>query len=209
MSLEAEKSRIAGRVWQAIAQSDVNLSAVPKDQLEIVVNTITNAVMVEFDAMLAEMESPTEGGTQTAGAGETAGTAQAPSAAAAVDPAVAAAQRSAAPVAGGEQVLWEGRPFMSLRERYVVTTERVRIITGLVGRNTEDIEFIRLKDVDHTQGIGERVFNIGDIQLRSADPSRPLAILNNVAFPDRVHEIIRRAMLDARKRYPFVFEQEM
>jgi uncharacterized membrane protein YdbT with pleckstrin-like domain len=96
-----------------------------------------------------------------------------------------------------------------LRERYIVTNERVRIITGLVGRNTEDIEFIRLKDVDHTQGVSERMLNLGDIQLRSADPSKPMAVLRNVTDPDKVHEIIRRAMLDARKRYPFVFEQEL
>jgi hypothetical protein len=204
MSLEAQKNRITGRVWEALAQSGVNLSMVPKDQLEKAVSAITSAVMVEFDAMLAEMTAPvSDAGQAAAGAG------QPVPAAAAVDPAVAAAQSAPVPAAGDEEVLWEGRPFMSLREHYVVTNERVRIITGLVGRNTEDIEFIRLKDVDHTQGVGERMFNIGDIQLRSADPSKPLAVLNNVTDPDKVHEIIRRAMLDARKRYPFVFEQEM
>ncbi len=207
MSLEEQKNRIAGRVWQAVAQSGVDLSMLPRDQLEKVVDTITTSVMVEFDAMLAEMEAPADSAGQapsgravpTGGAG------------AAVSPAVAAAQGSAAAAAapGGEQILWEGRPFLSLRERYVVTNERVRIITGLVGRNTEDIEFIRLKDVDHTQGVSERMLNLGDIQLRSADPSRPLAVLRNVTDPEQVHEIIRRAMLDARKRYPFVFEQEM
>jgi hypothetical protein len=36
-----------------------------------------------------------------------------------------------------------------------------------------------------------------------------MAVLRNVTDPDKVHEIIRRAMLDARKRYPFVFEQEL
>jgi hypothetical protein len=208
MSLEAQKTRIAGRVWRAMTQSGVNLAMVPKDQLAKVVDTIADAVMVEFDAMLAEMEAPVESAGQ-------APVGDATSAAGAVSPALAAAQRtaaaqgSAAAPAGDEQVLWEGRPFLSLRERYIVTNERVRIISGLVGRNTEDIEFIRLKDVDHTQGVSERMFNIGDIQLRSADPSKPMAVLRNVTDPDKVHEIIRRAMLDARKRYPFVFEQEI
>ena len=204
MSLEAQKTRIAGRVWQALAQSGVNLAMVPKDQLEKVVNTIADAVMVEFDAMLAEMEAPVESAGQEPAADAT-------PAAGAVSPAIAAAEAgaAAAPAAGGEQVLWEGRPFLSLRERYIITNERVRIITGLVGRNTEDIEFIRLKDVDHTQGVSERMLNLGDIQLRSADPSKPMAVLRNVIDPEKVHEIIRRAMLDARKRYPFVFEQEM
>ena len=202
MSLEAQKTRIAGRVWQALAQSGVNLS-IPKDQLEQLVDTITSAVMVEFDAMLAEMEAPVEGAGQEPAD-------EATSAARSANPAFAAALAGTATTpSGGEQVLWEGRPFMSLTERYIVSNERVRIITGLVGRYIEDIEFIRLKDVDHTQGVTERMFNLGDIQLRSADPSKPLAVLRNVTDPDKVHEIIRRAMLDARKRYPFVFEQEM
>jgi hypothetical protein len=140
MSLEAHKTRIAGRVWQALAHSGVNLAMVPKDQLEKVVNTIADAIMVEFDAMLAEMEAPVESAGQEKAADAT-------PAAGAVSPAIAAAEAgaAAAPASAGEQVLWEGRPFMSLRERYIVTNERVRIITGLVGRNTEDIEFIRLK----------------------------------------------------------------
>ena len=84
MSLEAQKTRIAGRVWQALAQSGVNLSMVPKDQLDKVVNTIADAVMVEFDAMLAEMEAPVESVGQGPAVDAT-------SAAAAVSPAFAAA----------------------------------------------------------------------------------------------------------------------
>ncbi len=108
-----------------------------------------------------------------------------------------------------EEVLWEGRPFLSIGERYIVTTERVRIVTGVVGKDHEDIELVRLQDVDHTQGVGERILNIGDVVLHSTDRSKPDAMLRNVTNPEQVHEIIRRAMLNARKRYPFIFEQQM
>jgi hypothetical protein len=192
MSLDAHKTRIAGRIWQAIAQSDVNLSSIPRDQLELVVNTITDGVMLEFDAMLGEMDEPAKGSKPG-------------------NPDTSPAQKTGNPAPSGEEeiVLWEGRPFLSLRERYTVTNERVRIETGLIGRGHDDIEMIRLKDVDFTQGVSERMLNIGDIQLRSADPSRPNAVLRNVTDPAQVHEIIRRAMINIRKRYPTIFAQEM
>jgi hypothetical protein len=182
MTVEAQKTRLAGRVWQSIAQSGVNVSAIPRDQLEKLVQTVSDGVLQEFDAMLGEMDLQGD---------------------------AAASQDSASQAPGGETVLWEGRPFLSLRHHYIVTDQRVRIITGLLGRETDDIELIRIKDVDHTQGITERMLNIGDIQLRSADSSRPNATLNNVTEPEKVHEIIRRAVLEARKRYPFIFEQNM
>ena len=98
---------------------------------------------------------------------------------------------------------------MSLVERYIVTTERLRIVRGLLGRDREDIELVRIQDIDHTQTLGERMINLGDLAVRSADPSHPHAILRNIRDPEDVHEILRRAMLDARKRANFAFREEM
>jgi hypothetical protein len=183
MTVDQNKSRISGRIWQAIAQSGIETANIPRDRLNAMVGNIADAVLQEFDAMLDQVELP-QGNTR----------------------------RAATPIAAGdhaEEVLWEGRPFLSLVQRYVLTSERMRIITGLVGRGYEDIELIRVKDVDHSQGISERMLNIGDVTLTSADPTLPVAVLRNVKDPVQVHETIRRAVLNARKRHPFSFQQEM
>jgi len=91
----------------------------------------------------------------------------------------------------------------------VLTTERVRIYRGLIGRNIDDIELVRLQDIDFTQNAGERIFGIGDIHLRGADPSTPEVTLRNVHQPEEVRELIRRAWLDARKRYGVSFREQM
>ena len=39
-----------------------------------------------------------------------------------------------APVTGEEKSLWQGRPFLSVVTRYQITTERVRIVRGLLGK---------------------------------------------------------------------------
>lgn len=58
-----------------------------------------------------------------------------------------------------------------------------------------------MQDIDQKQGIAERVINIGDIFVRSHDPNDPQVVLCKVADPLAVREIIRQAVLEARKRH--------
>lgn len=180
MSIEQIQEATRKRIWQAIASSGVNVAAIPRADLEKLVDQIAQEVLNEVDELLEQNASPVP-------------------------------ELQAAPAAGdtGERVLWEGRPFLSLVERYAVTTERVRIQTGLVGRQHEDIELVRLKDVDWKQGMGERMFGIGDIILNGTDATQSRAVLRNVKHPEQVHEIVRRAMIEVRKKYHVIFEQEM
>ena len=180
MTIEQTRASVTGRIWQSIAQSGVDTSAIPREQLEKLVGTIADGVLMSIDELLDH-----------------------------VDRAPSTAGESADQASAGEQTLWEGRPFLSLTEQYLVTTERVRITRGLFGKEREDIELFRVKDIDHTQGMSERMLNIGDITLRSGDPSHPEVVLRNVAQPEQVHEIIRRAMLDARERNRVGFRDEM
>jgi hypothetical protein len=174
MTLEQNRARVVAAVWQAIAQSGVDLSSVPRDQQDRLVAAIADTLLPTVNQMLDEV-----------------------------------APRVSAEVSGEERVLWEGRPFLSITERYVLTTERVRIYRGLIGRNIDDIELVRLQDIDFTQNAGERILGIGDIHLRGADPSTPEVTLRNVHQPEEVRELIRRAWLDARKRYGVSFREQM
>ena len=116
---------------------------------------------------------------------------------------------AATPSGDEEQVLWEGRPFLSLLSHYTVTNQRIRIRHGLLSRTTDDIELARLQDVDITQKMTERMVNVGDITLRSANKSDPVVVLQNVHDPESVHEIIRRARLEARRRLGVRFREEV
>ena len=104
-------------------------------------------------------------------------------------------------VESDEEVLWEGRPFLSITQHYTVTNDRVRVQRGFFGRSTDNVELTRLQDVDVTQHVGERMVNIGDITMYGANKSDPVVVLENVHDPEQVQEIIRRAMLAARKRH--------
>ena len=109
-----------------------------------------------------------------------------------------------APSANGdqpeEQVLWYGRPFMTIRVRYELTNHRLRIYRGLIGRDIEELDLVRVRDTKVKQHAGERAMNIGDITIFSHDQSNPEIVLNNVNDPVEVREIIRKAYLAEQER---------
>ena len=177
MSIDQTRAQVISSVWQAIAQSGVDLSSVPQDQQEKLVGKIADNLLMAVNAMLDEEEPLTVEEDE-------------------VDE-------------NDEKVLWKGRPFLSLVENYTVTTERLKIITGLMARHVENFELIRIQDIDFKQGMTERMFGIGDITIRGHDPSNPEIKLRNVSKPEEVYEIMRRAWLEARKRHGMQFREYM
>lgn len=178
MNLEEAQVRVKAKIWQAIAQGDVNTAAIPRETLEALVDLTTNAALVEIDEEIGESLKTTKPNETLSDAGE-------------------------------EEILWEGRPFLSLATRYVVTDERVRVIEGLLGKERIDIELVRIQDLDQTQTLRERVLNLGDIIIRGSDRSHPEIILNNIPNPQEVHEILRRAVLKSREKYRLSYREEM
>ena len=108
-----------------------------------------------------------------------------------------------------EEILWEGRPFMSLTVTYMITSERIRISEGLLGKERTDIELVRVQSMDHKQSLTDRAINVGDIYITSHDPHRPTLTLENIKDPQAVHEILRRAVLKAREKYRLSYREEM
>jgi len=177
MSIEQTRAKVIAAIWQAVAQSGVDLSALPREQVEKLVGDIANATMITMNDVMSEMPAPKA--TVGINNGST------------------------------EKLLWEGRPFLSLVESYMITNERIRITKGMLGKDFENFELIRVQDLDYSQGLSERVLGIGDIHIKGADPSSPEITLRNIPKPAEVYEILRRAWLAARKAHGLVFREEM
>lgn len=188
--LEDTQARIKSQIWQAIAQTDLDLSALDKETKNALVDLVTQAALVEIDK---ELDTSLKTVTTSFAADEPA----------------KGGLLEADPNDDVEVVLWEGRPFLSLVTKYIITDERVRIIEGLIGKARQDIELVRIQSMDQSQKVGERMLNLGDITIRSHDPNNPLIILNNIANPEEVHEILRRAVLKARDKYKLSYREEM
>ncbi len=182
MAFEESHSRIKTQVWKAIAKSEINLDGIPESEIDALVELVTDAALIEIDQEIGRsspMETIPEPGDYIEGDEEK------------------------------ELVLWSGRPFLSIVTEFVITNERIRIFSGLLGKDREDIELIRIQDIDQKQTFGDRILQIGDIVILSHDSSDPEAVLHNVKDPQEVHEILRRAVLNARKKHGLIYREEM
>lgn len=181
MNVTEARARIKARVWQALAQSEFSLKSLPEQELETLVTLVTDAALLEIDEEIGT--SLAEGAKQSE-----------------VDVMVGAE---------GEEVLWQGRPLLSLTTNYIITNERIRVISGLLGKDREDVELVRIQDIDQSQSVGERLLNIGDITIHSHDRSHPTIHLENVRNPQEVHETLRQAVIAARKEHGLRYREEM
>lgn len=182
MSVNEVKSNVKARVWKAIAQADLDVSSLSKETLETLVDLVSEAAMLESDDELDK--SIRSQGVDTAVSTDILDDAK-------------------------EDILWEGRPFLSISLHYTITDERIRITEGFLGKARENVELIRIQDVDYGQTFSERILNLGDINVRSHDSSHPQITLKNIKEPEKVYEILRRAVLHARKKHNFTYREEM
>jgi len=179
MSLDQYRSRINSSVWKGFAQSGVDLSQFPPEKQAVLAGAISDQVLLAVNDMLDDLPGP------------------------------AAAKGVPVDLQDKETILWKGKPFLSLVESYVITSERIKIATGLLAKDYENYELIRVQDMDVSQNLTERVIKIGDIHITGADPSSPKITLRNVPDPNAVYEILRKAWLAARRKYGLMFREEM
>ncbi len=177
------QARLKARIWQSIAQSDIDLSSIKREDLEILVDILTSEAMLEMDEQLGESWSNANEGENK--------------------------DLQSDPDSAAEKILWEGRPFLSISQYYKISDQRIHIADGLFGRTHHNIELIRIQDLDYKQSFSERLFNLGDIFVRSHDPRTPSFVLRNIKDPQSVFEILRQAVRSARKDQKLTFQEEM
>ncbi|MEJ7809836.1 MAG: PH domain-containing protein [Gemmatimonadaceae bacterium] len=82
--------------------------------------------------------------------------------------------------------------YLRLRSvRYVLTSERLRITTGIMTTVTEEIELRRVRDTSVVRTLFARMTGLGDIRVTSADPTAPRVLLRAVRDPDTLQSTIR------------------
>lgn len=80
-----------------------------------------------------------------------------------------------------------------------LTTQRLKITSGVITKVTETLELYRVKDIETRQPFFSRVVGIENIQMTTTDASSPLVLIeavpSSVGFADKLRnqvEIIRQ-----------------
>ena len=204
---------VAAHFYKSLAESGVQVTAIPTEQLTVLVNAFADSIFSVIDA-LEEEDTPDVASAPTGAPGQAmAGTAS-PGVSSTVSPTMAAGadetpSGSNPGHAGEEPQLWRGRPYLTIGTRYELTSQRIRIFRGILGNAIDEIELIRVKDTRVKQHAGERMINVGDISVFSADVNTPEFILHNVRRPIEVRELIRRAVMNEKARKGMYYREDI
>lgn len=85
--------------------------------------------------------------------------------------------------------------------RYELTSERLRVTTGIVSTSTEDLELRRVRDSSIRRPALLRLFGLGDVLLVAGDASTPRVAIRAVRDPDTLQSTIRASVQDAYGRF--------
>jgi hypothetical protein len=112
-----------------------------------------------------------------------------------------------------EREVWSGKPDSVLApvgersQRYSLTTDRLKVDSGMLRKKSESLDLWRVKDVSVKKSITQRTRGCGDVEVTSADASTPKLTLTWIKNPDEVAEQIRQVAREARKRHGVVTQE--
>jgi uncharacterized membrane protein YdbT with pleckstrin-like domain len=96
---------------------------------------------------------------------------------------------------------WAGWCWLQLRSRvYEITSERVRVSTGILTRRTDDLELYRVEDLTLVEPLGLRLFGLGNIELITNDTSSPKLVLPALRGVQPLREELRQAVEERREK---------
>ena len=84
--------------------------------------------------------------------------------------------------------------------RYRLSEDRLFCEKGFLNIKQDEVLLYRVRDLQLTMNIGQRIFGVGTVCVVSSDKSVPHLDLVNVKDPRNVKEMIHRAVEDAKDK---------
>jgi membrane protein YdbS with pleckstrin-like domain len=94
--------------------------------------------------------------------------------------------------------------YAKLTLRYRLTNHRLFTESGLLARQHDELELIRVDDVSVHQNVVQRVFDVGTVMVVSTDSSSPRLSIRGVEHPIELKERIRGEVRARRARTTFL-----
>jgi uncharacterized membrane protein YdbT with pleckstrin-like domain len=76
---------------------------------------------------------------------------------------------------------------------YVITDHRLNIKRGIVARKVQETRLQRVQNVNYTQGVYERIMQIGNVDFDTAGTDDSDFVFEGVAQPEQVVQQVERA----------------
>lgn len=84
--------------------------------------------------------------------------------------------------------------------RYALSEDRLFISQGLLNIKDDEVLLYRVRDIDTSRSLWQRIFGVGTITVMSSDKSMPNMVLKNVKDPVHTKELIHQQVEEMKLR---------
>ena len=89
--------------------------------------------------------------------------------------------------------------------RYALSGDRLFISVGFLNIKDDEILLYRVRDIDTSRSLWQRIFGVGTVTVLSSDKTMPTLVLQNVKDPvfvkELIHEQVEEAKIKRRVRF--------
>ena len=84
--------------------------------------------------------------------------------------------------------------------RYALSEDRLFLSVGFLNIQDDEILLYRVRDIDTSRSLWQRMFGVGTVTVMSSDKSMPNLVLKNIKNPIHVKEIIHEQVEEMKIR---------
>jgi uncharacterized membrane protein YdbT with pleckstrin-like domain len=84
--------------------------------------------------------------------------------------------------------------------RYSLSEDRLFVSEGFLNIKDDEILLYRVRDIDTSRSLWQRLFGVGTVTILSSDKSQPTLVLKNIKRPLEVKELIHAQVEDMKIR---------
>ena len=84
--------------------------------------------------------------------------------------------------------------------RYALSEDRLFLSVGFLNIKDDEILLYRVRDIDTSRSLWQRLFGVGTVVVMSSDKSMPNLVLKNIKDPVAVKEIIHEQVEEMKIR---------
>ena len=83
-------------------------------------------------------------------------------------------------------------------QRYELTSQRLKVHSGVLNRKMDELELYRVKDTKFDQPFFLRIFGLGNVILVSSDATTPISAIHGIKDAEQIREKLRTLVEDRR-----------
>lgn len=104
----------------------------------------------------------------------------------------------------GSEYIWKDRKrFLGMPlsfTRYALSQDRLFMSVGFLSIKDEEVLLYRIRDINTSRTLWQRIFGVGTVTVVSSDKSLPTLVLKNIKNPMGVKELLHEQVEDMKIR---------